>query len=203
VSLPAIPIEKIHPHRENARQELGDLTELAASIRAVGLLQPLVVVADRTGWTVLDDTSLMLAAAMHKQLEPIERARAFQRLREGGLTVAEIARRTGYSPSTVSSGLLLVMLPQDAQTMVERKELTVAQATDLARQNRARAGGEVTASAPHATKPKWLARTHRLADHVLSACVHRETRAVIGGVGCGQCWEHAIRFDEHLKGVSS
>ncbi|MEV4251592.1 ParB/RepB/Spo0J family partition protein [Spirillospora sp. NPDC049652] len=38
-----LDIELIHPHPANVRESLGDLTELVASIRAQGLLQPLVV----------------------------------------------------------------------------------------------------------------------------------------------------------------
>lgn len=39
-----IPRERLEPHPDNPRQELGDLTELAASIKKQGLLQNLTVV---------------------------------------------------------------------------------------------------------------------------------------------------------------
>ena len=39
-----IPIDDLHPHPNNPRKELGDLTELAASIKARGVLQNLTVV---------------------------------------------------------------------------------------------------------------------------------------------------------------
>lgn len=42
----------------------------------------------------------------------------------------------------------------------------------------------------------WLTTSHPLADAVRTACTHAEGRAVVGGVGCGQCWEGAIRGDE-------
>jgi ParB family transcriptional regulator, chromosome partitioning protein len=42
-ALPAVPISRVRPHPRNIRQELGDLSELVASIRAEGILQPLVV----------------------------------------------------------------------------------------------------------------------------------------------------------------
>jgi ParB/RepB/Spo0J family partition protein len=38
-----VPLDTLAPHPENPRTGLGDLTELAASIKAQGLLQPLVV----------------------------------------------------------------------------------------------------------------------------------------------------------------
>lgn len=37
---------RIHPHPSNVRESLGDLSELAASIRQHGILQPLVVTPD-------------------------------------------------------------------------------------------------------------------------------------------------------------
>ena len=39
-----IPIEQLYPHPDNPRKELGDLTELAESIKANGILQNLTVV---------------------------------------------------------------------------------------------------------------------------------------------------------------
>ena len=39
-----IPVERLHPHPDNPRKELGDLTELADSIRANGIFQNLTVV---------------------------------------------------------------------------------------------------------------------------------------------------------------
>ncbi|MFG1976955.1 ParB/RepB/Spo0J family partition protein [Nonomuraea fuscirosea] len=39
----SLPIGSVHPSRQNIRRQLGDLSELTASIRAKGLLQPLVV----------------------------------------------------------------------------------------------------------------------------------------------------------------
>ena len=39
-----IPVEQLHPHPANPRKELGDLTELADSIRANGVFQNLTVV---------------------------------------------------------------------------------------------------------------------------------------------------------------
>lgn len=38
-----IPLEQIRPHPDNPRRNLGDLTDLAASIREQGLLEPLLV----------------------------------------------------------------------------------------------------------------------------------------------------------------
>lgn len=39
-----IPIEQLHPHPQNPRKELGDLTELAESVKASGVFQNLTVI---------------------------------------------------------------------------------------------------------------------------------------------------------------
>lgn len=37
------PVEALAPHPDNPRSDLGDLTELARSIKAQGVLQPLLI----------------------------------------------------------------------------------------------------------------------------------------------------------------
>lgn len=225
VSVPSIPVSEIRANPRNPRRDVGDVAELAASIRAVGLLQPLLVTQVRGGWMIIDghrrlaaaklasreavpcvaikpgdtgrDTALALAAAMHKQLAPLERAAAFKQLRdEQGLTVVEIAQRTGYAARTVSESLRLLLLPPEAQRMLAGHELTVAEATDLARQVAARGAGEVARGHRNGTKARHLDGDHPLADRVRAMCTHRDSQVVIGAVGCGRCWEDTIRADE-------
>ena len=45
-SLILLPVDRLHPHPDNPRKELGDLTELADSIKANGIFQNLTVVPD-------------------------------------------------------------------------------------------------------------------------------------------------------------
>ena len=219
--LPQIPIERIYPNPRNVRLDLGDVSELAASIRAHGLLQPLVVQQTPKGWLILDghrryaaallagaqalpcigvrasdedhQDTVMLAAAMHKGLTPLEQAKAFRRLRERGLTVSQISKRTGYTPRTVGARLSLLSLPPEAQEMVADKTLTVAAATDLARQVKAEGRGETRV--PTVQREAHFTAAHPLAGVVRQACSHLDTRQRVG-VACGQCWEHAIREDE-------
>lgn len=228
MTLPMIPIERIHQNTANIRGDLGDLTELAASIREVGLLQPLVVTPSGDGWLILDghrrhaaaklagaralpclaskrgdvdgQISTMLAAAMHKQLEPIDQARAFARLRARRMTVANIARRTGYSTSTVQQRLLLIDLPDEVQQMVATGKVGLGEATRLAREVRDRGSGSTRHRV--ARGAAWFGRTHRLAATVRAACDHDE-RTKVGGVGCGQCWEAGIRADERDRLVEA
>lgn len=223
MSIPAIPIGRIVPNPGNIRDDLGDLSELGASIRAVGLLQPIVVRPDGHGRFIIIDghrryeaaraigldvlpclaskaqdaagqIEVMLAAAMHKALEPVEQARAFKSLRNRGLSVSDIARRTGYSSTTVSGRLMLADLPDEVQDAVAGGELPIGKATDLARQVRAKAAGATRVAGGQ--RPAWFGPAHRLARRVQDACTHTDVRAVVGRSGCGQCWEEAIRGDE-------
>lgn len=41
-----LPVDRLHPHPDNPRKELGDLTELAGSIKANGIFQNLTVIPD-------------------------------------------------------------------------------------------------------------------------------------------------------------
>jgi ParB family chromosome partitioning protein len=44
-----IDVSKISPHPDNPRKDLGDLTELAESIKATGILQNFVLSAEPPG----------------------------------------------------------------------------------------------------------------------------------------------------------
>ncbi len=49
-----IPVDELHPHPDNPRKELGDLTELAESIKSKGVMQNLTVVPrSEGGYTVI------------------------------------------------------------------------------------------------------------------------------------------------------
>lgn len=69
-----IDVDKLHPHPDNPRKELGDLTELADSIRKNGILQNLTVVP-ATGYYYGDYTVIIghrrLAAAKQAGLEKL------------------------------------------------------------------------------------------------------------------------------------
>lgn len=222
--MPTLALDRIEPNPRNVRTDLGDLTELAASIRARGVQQPLIVVRRPGGQRLLlldghrryaaarlaglaavpvivstdvtaeQQDAHMIAAAMHKGLTPLEQARAFARLRKRGHLVATIAARTGYSESTISERLALLNLPLEAQRQLERGDLTTTSAVDLARQVAATGRGQ--ARVRTAVRPAWFAKHHALAPRL--ECTHTDTRRVVGPA-CGPCWEQAIRADERAK----
>lgn len=224
MSIPVVPIERIYPDPRNIRASLQGIPELAASIKARGLLQPIVVrPRPGGGFTVVDGhrrleaailaglsalpclavrttgrgdgdvLMVMLAAAMHQRLTPTEQAEAFRRLERRGMTATEIAEATGYSLRTVRDRLLWLDLPAEARRMQERGDLTVEQTTDLARQVARTRTGATTAAAP---RPAHFDAAHPLYGTVRELCGHRTVRRMVGGAGCGQCWEAAIRADE-------
>ncbi|GAB3884457.1 ParB/RepB/Spo0J family partition protein [Terrabacter terrigena] len=228
VTLRSVPTDQLVANRRNVREALEDIPELAASIRANGLLQP-IIVNDQGGRLVVTDghrrleaarlagvptvmclvttgasvrrvTTTMLAAAMHKELRPLEQARAFKALQDEGVIVAEIARSTGYSQALIRGRLLLLELPAEAQDMVEDDELTIGQATELAKQVRSRkSGGVAQVGSGKETGRYW--QGHPLRGVVNDFCTHRDIRRTLGGRigGCAPCWEQVIRADERER----
>lgn len=136
----------------------------------------------------------MLAAAMHKQVPPIDQARAFKELLEEGLDLEELVTRTGYCARTIRERVSLLELPREAQAMVSTGELTLAAARDLSHQVRDQRRTGRPASVPRGARQTWLDRDHPLAAvaQYLCTAAHRVDRAVIGRVACGQCWQAAI-----------
>lgn len=157
-----IPVDRVRPNPFQPRQQFDDteLEELAASIRANGLLQPIVVrakgaeyelvagerrlrAAQRAGLheipaivrQVGDHEALELALIENLQrsdLNPIEEARAYERLRdEFGLTQEQIAARVGKHRSTIANALRLLRLPQDLQDELAAGRLTAGHARAL------------------------------------------------------------------------
>lgn len=206
---------------QNIRADLGDLGELAGSIAAHGLLQPILVADARDHLVTIDGhrrvaaarraglvtvpalvrseqagrkatVATMLAAGLHKELAPVEQARAFKSLRDEGMTLGEMVRATGYAAATIRGRLLLLDLPDEVQDMVTQQEITLGVAVSLAKQVSAKKSGSVSTSS---RRSAWFTKAHRLALAV-DACEHGETRTLVGGVACGQCWEQAIRADE-------
>jgi ParB family transcriptional regulator, chromosome partitioning protein len=64
-----IPVENIHPNPDNPRTEAGDVSDLAASIKALGLLQPILVspMPDRPDHYLLQDGWRRWTAARYVQ----------------------------------------------------------------------------------------------------------------------------------------
>jgi ParB family chromosome partitioning protein len=151
-----LPVGSIKPNPFQPRREFDEtqLVELANSIAASGLLQPVVVrprpggvheliagerrwrAVQRLGWKQIpavikdvDDRALLTLALIENlqrdDLSPIDAALGYQRLMdEFKLPQQEVARLVGKDRSTVSNTLRLLRLPPDVQTMIQRKEIS-------------------------------------------------------------------------------
>lgn len=154
-----LPLEKVLPNPTQPRTsfQAEKLHELAESIRANGILQPILVrkkesnfeiVAGERRWRaaklaglseipvivqdVADDNILTLALIENIQrddLNAIETAIAFDRLnRELNLTHEEIGRRTGKDRTSITNFMRLLRLPPDLQLMVAEHRLSMGHA---------------------------------------------------------------------------
>jgi ParB family chromosome partitioning protein len=157
-----VPIDSIDPNPIQPRRVFqGErLAELAQSIRANGIIQPLVVrkagdrfqlVAGERRWRaaklagldrvpavvqdVPDDHLLeitLIENIQREDLNPIETANAFNSLStELNLSAEEIGRRTGKDRTTIVNSLRLLQLPADLQQLVSERRLSAGHARCL------------------------------------------------------------------------
>ncbi len=158
-----IPLDEIdvNPFQTRSQQSEDQLAELAASIKANGVVQPVLVrptangrfqlIAGERRWRasklagktavpailrqVSDEQAMEITIVENLQrtdLNPMEQARAFQRLsREFHMTQEQMAQRTGKDRATVANFLRLLRLPSAVQARVESGELTFGHARAL------------------------------------------------------------------------
>lgn len=157
-----LPIGDIDPNPLQPRRIFVQdrLDELAQSIRANGIVQPLVVrqnggryqlVAGERRWraaqlanldkvpvivqNIPDDRLLevtLVENIQREDLNPIEAALAFQRMIvDLHLTQEEVGRRTGKDRTTITNFLRLLQLPADIQQLVGERRLSPGHARCL------------------------------------------------------------------------
>lgn len=145
-----IEVTKLLQHPDNPRKNIGDVTELAESIKARGILQNLTVVPAENGmYTVIighrrlaaakqagltevpcavvdmdykTQLSTMLLENMQRSdLTVYEQAQGMQMMFDLGVSVAEIVEKTGFAETTVRKRLKIATLPtEQMQQAVER-----------------------------------------------------------------------------------
>lgn len=158
-----LAVSAIEPNPYQPRREFDEiqLKELADSIEASGLLQPVVVrsrpdgryeliagerrwrAVQRLGWQKLpavikevDDRSLLTLALIENlqrdALSPLDAAHGYQQLMEEfSIPQQEVARLVGKDRSTVSNTLRLLRLPSEVQSLLTRRALTEGHARAL------------------------------------------------------------------------
>jgi ParB family chromosome partitioning protein len=154
--LAQIPVGSIRPNARQPRRRVDaeGVAGLAESVRAQGVIQPIVVrpngeggyelVAGERRWRAAkaaglptvpalvretdDRDSLLLALVENvarEDLSPVEEARAYAVLQdEFTLSLGDIAERVGRSKPSVSNRLRLLDLPDDVLALVERGALS-------------------------------------------------------------------------------
>jgi ParB family chromosome partitioning protein len=158
-----IPLDQIdrNPFQTRSHVDEEQLAELAASITANGVVQPVLVrpqangrfqlIAGERRWRasqlagkatipailrqVSDEQAMEITIVENLQradLNPMEQARAFERLsREFHMTQEQMAVRTGKDRATVANFLRLLRLPASVQARVESAELSFGHARAL------------------------------------------------------------------------
>jgi ParB family chromosome partitioning protein len=158
-----IPLELLDTNPFQTRSQMNEeqLAELANSIRANGVVQPVLVrplasgrfqlIAGERRWRasqqagkttipailrqVSDEQAMEITIVENLQradLNPMEQARAFERLaREFHMTQEQMAVRTGKDRATVANFLRLLRLPASVQAKVETGELSFGHARTL------------------------------------------------------------------------
>ncbi len=151
-----IAVEMIdrNPYQTRAGFDEAKLAELAASIAATGVVQPVIVRPGKYGrYTLITGERRWLASRQagkatvpaivrevsdlqtmemtvvenlqRADLNAMEQSRAYERLsREFHLTQEQMAERTGKDRATVANFLRLLRLPDDVQQMVEAGQLS-------------------------------------------------------------------------------
>lgn len=202
-----LAVTAIGPNPYQPRRDFNEpeLQELAASIEASGLLQPVVVRArpngkyeliagerrwravQRLGWKKIpavvkdvDDRALLTLALIENlqrdDLSPLDAGLGYQRLmQEFSIPQQEVARLVGKDRSTVSNTLRLLRLPAEVQGLLQQRKLTEGHGRALLALNDPR---EITRLARECAAAGWSVRDLEArvrGEQVLDAPVPRRT----------------------------
>ena len=146
--LTTVAVKDIQPGRYQARVQIDDeaLQELADSIKAQGVIQPVIVrehglsqyelIAGERRWRASQLAGLteipVVVKSISENLNPIEEAQGLKRLAdEFGLTHETIAKAVGKSRSAISNTLRLLSLPEPVQDMLYQRRLEMGHARAL------------------------------------------------------------------------
>jgi ParB family chromosome partitioning protein len=157
-----VPVDQIEGNPNQPRKEFDfkSLDELIASIKASGVIQPVIVRRQAAGYQLIagerrwraarqagleripaivrdatDAQSLELALVenlMREDLNPIEEAEAYQKLlAQFGWTQEDLAQRIGRDRSSIANALRLLRLPEEIQADLRGGRLTMGHARAL------------------------------------------------------------------------
>ena len=153
------PVNKLIPNTEQPRQSFSEkkLRELTDSIRAKGVIHPLIVRVKEGGYQIITgerrwraaklaglksipvivkdvtDTDMLELALIEnlqrEDLNPVEEADAYRQLiEEHGLKQEDLAKRVGRKRSSVANTLRLLKLPEEIRRYLMTGELSMGHA---------------------------------------------------------------------------
>ena len=156
-----VSVDLIDPSPQNPRSSLGDLKELAASIKELGVLQPILVRPNGDRYDLIYGHRRLAAAKLAKRptvpvffagqdderdhetrlvenlhredLSPLDEARAYQQLLELGVANGQrgLAKRIQVPQTRISRRLALLHLPVKVQEELDAERITLNDATAL------------------------------------------------------------------------
>ena len=155
-----LSIEQVEPNPKNLRHRIGDISDLARSVKAVGIIEPLLVTPnDRGSYTVIAGHRRLAAAqaagvtnlactvraindieaveltlienGQRHDLNAVEEAEGYYQLFEAGRTVTAMATTLGRSAKHISARLALLELPKKARRAIERNKISLSEAEAL------------------------------------------------------------------------
>jgi len=141
-----IPVEKIYPNPNQPRSELGDIEDLADSIKSKGILEPIIVRPKGDEYEIIsgerryraaikaglkevpciemdvddkESLEISLIENLHrKDLDPFEEAEGLRALVEVyGYTHQDIANKIGKSRISITETLSLTKIPEDIREL--------------------------------------------------------------------------------------
>jgi ParB family chromosome partitioning protein len=158
-----LPVSEVVPNPHQPRRVMNDATlaELAASLKANGLIQPILVRRQGSTYELIAGERRLRAARLaglktipaivravdsftqaqlalveniqREDLNPIDRANAYRTLvQQLGLTQSELAGRLGEDRSSIANHLRLLELAPDVQSMLRDGRLSLGHAKVLA-----------------------------------------------------------------------
>ena len=158
-----LPVTKIEPRSDQPRRHFDEeaLQELAESIEKHGMIQPITVRPQASGYyqiiagerrwraarkagletvpvhilTVDEQKAMEMALVENLQredLNPIEEAQGYETLQQAyGMTQEEVAQSVGKSRPAIANSMRLLMLSEDVRRLVEEGELSAGHARAL------------------------------------------------------------------------
>lgn len=152
--------QDLTPSENNVRTNLGDLTDLIDSIQAHGVIEPVVAYEEEGRYHLVtghrrvaaateagvdevpvrvipkpsdnERTEIMLIENLQREdLNPVDEAMGYQRLKDMGISAKQIAKRVGRSTGLLSMRLGLLELPDDVLREIRVGRISLQDANNL------------------------------------------------------------------------